>query len=84
MFATLHHLNAADLETILSEVRRVSTRLIIEKDVYKIPLDTEDFKKIIGYDELLQMFVLLSEEDQLKILMLHDYLDNAFYKGFLK
>lgn len=81
VFATLHHIDASDLESVLGEVKRVSTRVIIEEDVYGVPLQEEEFKKVIEDDELLQEFVLLPEEDQLKVLMLHDYVDNAFLRG---
>lgn len=83
IFYVLHHISAdsSNLRKILKELKRVSSRVIIGEDVYGIPLDNVEFNKVIENDDLLQEFILLSKEDQLKVLMLNDYLINAFVKG---
>ena len=50
--------SAADLEKVLIEIRRVSTRVIIREDVYGIPLDNQEFTKVVKDDGLLQEFML--------------------------
>lgn len=80
VFAVLHHLSGSDQEKVLNEMKRVSVRVVIKEDVYGIPVDGQ-FVEVIHNDEFLQEFALLQEEDQLKVLMLHDYVDNAFAQG---
>ncbi len=81
VFAVLHHLDASNLQDVLSQLRRVSTRVIIREDVYGVPLDDEEFRSVIEDDELLQRFILLPQEDQRGVLTLHDYVENTFSQG---
>lgn len=81
LFTVLHHVDASDLEKMLCEIRRVGSRVVIKEDVYGIPLDHEEFARVIEEDELLQEFMLLSYQDQLQVLSLHDFVDNAFAQG---
>ena len=77
-FLVLHHVNSFDLEDILNEIRRVCSRVVIKENVYGIPLDDGEFRMVVEDDELLQEFMSLPREGQLKVLSLHDYKDNAF------
>lgn len=81
IFYVLHHIDSFNLRKILKELKRVSSRVIIGEDVYGVPLDNVEFKKVIENDDLLQEFILISKEDQSKVLMLNDYLINTFVKG---
>ncbi len=81
VFTVLHHVSNFALADILSEIRRVCSRIVIKEDVYGIPLDDREFRMVVEDDDLLQEFMSLHEEDQLKILSLHDYMDNAFEQG---
>ncbi len=78
LFTVLHHVDASDLEKMLCEIRRVGSRVVIKEDVYGIPADHEEFFRVIAEDELLQEFMLLSYQDQLQVLSLYDFVDNAF------
>ena len=80
-FSVLHHLAASDLNKVLSEIRRVCGRAIIKEDVYGIPLEHDGLSQVVEGDELLLEFAHLPEDDQLKVLTLYDFVDDAFAQG---
>ena len=80
-FGVLHHLETTDLNKVLREIKRVCGRVIIKEDVYGIPLQHAELIQAEEGDELLQEFALLPQEDQLKVLALFDFVDNAFAQG---
>ena len=80
VFAVLHHIDAFDLQKILTEIRRTCAKVLIKEDVYGVLLDDE-FRTVIDNDDFLQEFVLMPIKDQLRTLMLYDFVDNAFAQG---
>lgn len=78
VFFVLHHIDSFNLKKILKELKRTASRIIIREDVYGIPFDNPEFKKVIQNDDLLQEFISLSKEDQLKVLVLCDFIANMF------
>lgn len=84
VFLVLHHIDAFNLKAILAELRRVSSRVVVREDIYGIPVENPRFKKVIDNDDLLKEFILLSKKDQLAVLKLYDYLDNALEKGIIE
>lgn len=81
VFFVLHHIDSFNLKKILKELKRTASRIIIREDVYGIPLDNPEFKKVIENDDLLQEFISLSKADKLKVLILSDFIENAFVQG---
>ncbi len=81
VFFALHHIDSFNLKKVLKELKRIASRIIIREDIYGIPLDNPGFKKVIEKDDLLQEFISLSKEDQLGVLILYDFIDNAFAQG---
>ena len=81
IFFALHHIDSSNLRRILKELKRVSSRVIVREDVYGIPSDNPEFKTVIEDDDLLQEFMSLPEEDQLGVLILRDFTDNALSAG---
>ncbi len=81
VFAVLHHVEEADLASLLRELRRVARRVIVEEDCYDVPGDLPGLETTLRDDECLVKFVALSLEDQLRYLMFVDYFANAITQG---
>lgn len=82
--AVLHHIDAVNLPTVLSELRRVSKRLIIEEDTYDVPNDLPGMEDVRKSQPQLEKFIAMSREDQLQALMLIDYFSNAIAQGVVE
>lgn len=78
---SFHHMDKNDFENTISELKRISNRIIVKEDVYGIPLDTPQFEAVVTSDPLLAEFTNFSPEDQFMILMLSDYVSNVFIHG---
>lgn len=79
LLAVLHHVAASDLTPLLAELRRVSRRVIVEEDCYAPPGDLPRFGA--QSQALLDLFMALPVEDQLRYLMFVDYFANAITQG---
>ncbi len=81
IMAVLHHVEATDLPSILSELSRTSSRLVIEEDCYDVPAGLPGLADVLAHDEHLSEFISLSLEDQVRYLMFIDYFSNAITQG---
>jgi SAM-dependent methyltransferase len=81
VLAVLHHVQTTDLYPLLSELRRVSRRVIVEEDCYVVPLELEGLGDVWLEDEYLRDFMDLLFADQLRFLMFMDYFANAITQG---
>jgi len=74
----LHHVEAADLERLLSEIRRVlkpAGKAVILEDTYSALTRPGEES---GYQEL---FLKLDEQQKIKALAFNDWLGNAVFRG---
>ncbi|OBA59939.1 hypothetical protein A5647_15800 [Mycobacterium sp. 1100029.7] len=76
----LHHVDAPDLIPLLTNLRRVARRLIIEEDTYAVP--TPSLGAVAKQTELIE-FNKLKESDQYQVLVLIDFFGNAVAQGLV-
>ena len=81
VFSVLHHVDPEDLSSLLAEIRRISSRVIVREDVYDIPLEDPVWQNVAERDELLKEFATLPLDDQARVLELLDYFSNVFERG---
>lgn len=81
VFAVLHHIEPENVRPLLTDLRRVSRRLIVEEDCYGVPDDLQGLAEALRDDAQLREFVALSLQDQLRFLMFLDYFANAITQG---
>ncbi len=79
--AVLHHVDEAVLARVITELHRVSKRLIIEEDTFDVPAEMPGVALLLESQPNLRRFTGLSQADQLRSLMLIDYFANAIAQG---
>lgn len=79
--STLHHIDLADLSSVLSGLRRVARRVVVEEECYALPLDFDGMSTALAHDALLREFVAMAPSDQLDYLMFLDYFGNVVVGG---
>jgi hypothetical protein len=77
VFAVLHHVQPEHVRSLLTNLRRVSRRVIVEEDCYGVPADLAGLADVLREDPQLRDFMALALEDQLRYLMFVDYFANA-------
>lgn len=77
----LHHVDATDLTPLLTNLRRVARRLVIEEDTYAVP--TELLQSSARQPEIVQ-FNKLNHRDQFRVLALVDFFGNAVVQGLVE
>jgi SAM-dependent methyltransferase len=80
-FTVLHHIDPENHEKVLDELKRVSSRVIVEEDCYDIPHNIAGFRDAVKKDNMLQRFMKLSKAGRLRYLMMVDYVGNALVQG---
>lgn len=81
VFSTLHHVDFADLSPVMSGLRRVARRVVVEEECYALPLALAGLAATLARDELLREFVALAPADQLAYLMFLDIFGNVVTGG---
>jgi len=82
--AVLHHIAPPHLSSVLSELRRVSQRIIIEEDTYDVPQTLKGVEESARTQPQFARFRSLSARDQFESLMLIDYFANAVTQGLVE
>lgn len=82
--AVLHHIALPHLSSVLSELRRVSKRIIIEEDTYDVPQTLRGVEELVQTQPQFARFRSLSARDQFESLMLIDYFANALTQGLVE
>lgn len=77
----LHHINNADLSSILKELHRIARRIIIEEDTCGIHPEDTQFSMATQNSIFLEHFMSLSVQDQFDYAVLTDYFSNAIVFG---
>jgi len=78
---TLHHIDPANLSSVLSGLRRVARRVVVEEECYALPSNLVGMNAALAHDALLGEFVAMTPSDQLDYLMLLDYFGNVVVGG---
>ena len=81
VFGVLHHVEAYRLEALLSEIARVSRRIIVEEDVYSSTTTLDSVTQKTSYDEQLLSYENLTPENQKNYLEFLDYYANIIVQG---
>jgi SAM-dependent methyltransferase len=81
LMAVLHHVETNDLLPLLTDLRRVTRRLIVEEDTFDLPPDLDGLPEALSRDDHLRDFIGLSVEDQLRSLMFIDTFGNVIAQG---
>jgi SAM-dependent methyltransferase len=81
LMAVLHHVETNDLLPLLTDLRRVTHRLIVEEDTFDLPPDLDGLPEALSRDDHLRDFIGLSVEDQLRNLMFIDTFANVIAQG---
>jgi SAM-dependent methyltransferase len=79
--STLHHIDLADLSSVLSGLRRVARRVVVEEECYALPSNLDGMSAALAHDALLREFVAMAPPDQLDYLMFLDYFGNVLVDG---
>lgn len=78
----LHHINQRYHLNVLRELERITNkRVIIEEDVYGLPVDIKEVRDKLKNQNLLKQFLSMDLDEQLSSLMLKDYFANAAIFG---
>ena len=85
LFSVLHHIDEDKLSGMLNELKRVSSRIIIEENCFNLSSNDniDSFGEVLKEDIQLQRFLSLSKEDQFSYLMLSDYFSNSIGQGII-
>ena len=80
----LHHVDKDNIPLLISELSRVSNRVIIEEDTYDVHSnDIENYKEAYNSQPRLRQFLSLAPKEQYHALILIDYFANAVALGSL-
>jgi SAM-dependent methyltransferase len=84
LMAVLHHVEVDDLLPLLTELRRVTRRLVVEEDSFDVPADMQDLPAVLSRDVHLRNFMGLAVADQLRYLMFIDTFANVIAQGLVE
>lgn len=79
--STLHHIDLADLSSVLSGLRRVARRVVVEEECYALPSNFDGMSAALAHDARLREFVAMAPSDQLDYLRFIDYFGNVLVGG---
>lgn len=78
-----HHIDQADLEKVMEELRRVAKRIIVKEDIYGVDAQTPGIAALLEGQPELKQYLELTEEDQYHFLVLIDFFGNIVAHGLV-
>jgi len=78
---TLHHIDSANLSSVLSGLRRAAWRVVVEEECYALPSNFDGLSAALASNALFDEFVAMTPLDQRDYMMFLDYFANVVVGG---
>ena len=78
---TLHHIDPANLSSVLSGLRRAARRVVVEEECYALPSNFDGLGAALADNALFNEFVAMTPLDQRDYMMFLDYFANVVVGG---